>query len=149
MLTAKNQCSLMHTQNCDKKQYLFPQLGGGITQPHVIQRSRILIFSSHNHKQWTRQVSGSMMHSFLRPFYWVTNRCANVDPVLEREANVEEVCQYTMFVETLILIMQEKERKAIVNFSACYPSSFCARDLNIKNWSFDIHAQSIVLSFNI
>ena len=78
----------VYIQNCDKKQYLFPQLGGGITQPHVIQRSRILIFSSHNHKQWTRQASGSMMHSFLRP---VTNRCANVDPVLERETDLEEV----------------------------------------------------------
>ena len=73
----------MHT-NCDKKQYLFPQLGVGITQPHVTQRITRFVHSSHNHKQWTRQVSGSMMASFLRPFYWVTNRCTDVAPVLGR-----------------------------------------------------------------
>ena len=33
----KHNWLFVHTQNCDKKQYLFPQLGGGITQPHVIQ----------------------------------------------------------------------------------------------------------------
>ena len=74
----------MHTQNCDKKQYLFPQLGGGITQPHVIQTIIRFIHSSHNHKQWTRQVSGSTTASLLRPFYWVTNRCTDVAPVLGR-----------------------------------------------------------------
>ena len=77
------------TQNCEKKQYLFPQLGGGITQPHVIQNTIILIHSSHNHKQWTRQMSCSMMASLLRPFYIVTNS-TDVAPVLGRETDLRK-----------------------------------------------------------
>ena len=73
--------------------YLFPQLGGGITQPHVIQRTRILIISSHNHKQSTKQASGSMMASLLRPFYRVTNRCSDVAPMLGRGTDLYHVLQ--------------------------------------------------------
>ena len=74
----------VHTQNCNKKQYFFPQLGGGITQPHVIQSTKRFIHSSHNHKQWTIQVSGSKNTSLLRPVYWVINRRTDVAPVLGR-----------------------------------------------------------------
>ena len=34
----KDNWLFVHTQIRDKKQYPFPQLSGGITQPHVIQR---------------------------------------------------------------------------------------------------------------
>ena len=78
----KDNWLFVHTQT---NEYLFPHLGGGITQPHVIQSIIRSILSSHNHKQWTRQVSGSMTASLSRPFYWVTNRwCTDVAPVLER-----------------------------------------------------------------
>ena len=46
----KDNWLFVHTQNCDMKQNLFPQLGGGITQPHVIQSMKRLILSSYNHK---------------------------------------------------------------------------------------------------
>ena len=121
------------TQNCDKKQYLIPQLGGGITQPHVIQNTVIFVHSSHNHKQWTRQVSGSMMASLLRPFYWVTNRCTDVAPVLQREIDLEEVIIIRHHSRTPVLHLCKKGNYCKFSITATH---FCAGDS--KYWYSDI-----------
>ena len=123
------------TQNCDKKQYLIPQLGGGITQPHVIQNTIIFIHSSHNHKQWTRQVSGSMMASLLRPFYWVTNRCTDVAPVLGREIDLEEVIIIRHHSRTPVLHLCKKGNYCKFSITATH---FCAGDSNDEYWYSDI-----------
>ena len=102
-------CVCVCTQNCDMKQYLIPQLSGGITQPHVIQSMTIWTQSSHNHKQWTRQVSGSMMVSLLGPFYWVTNRCTDIAPVLGKGTDIIGSIPYldTMYFRTLVLLVHQ------------------------------------------
>ena len=140
----------MFVHNFDKKKYLFPQLGGGITQPHVIQWSRILILSSHNHKQWTRQVSGSMMHSLLRP--WVINICAHVAPVLGRgtcRCSNQTLCmlEHSYYSckkmrEKLLLWSSTLTATKLHKNRACCPCYFCARDS--KSWiPMFAHPQSI------
>ena len=134
-------------QNCDKKQYLFPQLGGGITQPHVIQNTIILIQSSHNHKQWTRQVSGSMMASLLRPFYRVTDRCTDVAPVLGRETDLEEVIVIRHHSRTLVLHLCKKGEYCKVQHLCLMSCIFLCRRFKMVNTDVQTYTTNIFNKF--